>query len=194
MLGFNRHDCCCVLLPSATKLLRLCFYTCLSFCSRGGRLPQCMLGYHPPDQAPPWEQTPPRSRHHSPGDGYCCGRFASYWNAYLFRCCVCRLSSLGLFTRRDCGNVLCITADGLHGFSVIVAITPCQSLHCYPVEHICYNDKKLQSQSNCVKSLLYRTLKSLSFNLCVWWLLIHFIVTTDTSVQFWTSSDVCLGY
>ena len=34
------------------------FYTCLSFFSREGGLPQCMLGY-----TPLWEQTPPRSRH-----------------------------------------------------------------------------------------------------------------------------------
>ena len=58
------------LLPSAMKLWRLCFYTCVSV-HRGG-LPQCMLGYHPPgpgtppgtryppkDQAPPRDQTPP---------------------------------------------------------------------------------------------------------------------------------------
>ena len=46
-------------LPSATKLRRLCFYTCLSFCSRGG-LPQCMLGYHPPRPGtPPPDQAPP---------------------------------------------------------------------------------------------------------------------------------------
>ena len=45
----------------------------LSVCPQGG-LPQCMLGYHTPlDQA-----TPP------PADGYCCGRYASYWNAFLF--------------------------------------------------------------------------------------------------------------
>ena len=50
------------------------------------------LGPGPPDQAPPPrgqvppgpdtppDQTPPpRSR-----DGYCCGRYASYWNAFLF--------------------------------------------------------------------------------------------------------------
>ena len=108
------------LLPSATKLGRLYFYTCLSFCSQGGTggLPQCMLGYYAPppdppgpdtpqDQTPPgpdtpWEQalpppragTPPQSRHplwsrHPPGpdtpraDGYCCRRYASYWNAFL---------------------------------------------------------------------------------------------------------------
>ena len=33
-------------LPSATKLRRLCFYSCLSVHGRG--LPQCMLGCHPP--------------------------------------------------------------------------------------------------------------------------------------------------
>ena len=43
-------------LPSATKLRRLCFYTCLSV-HRGG-LPQCMLGY-PPEQAPPRSRNPP---------------------------------------------------------------------------------------------------------------------------------------
>ena len=36
-------------LPSATKLRRLCFYTCLSV-HRGG-VPQCMLGYHTPTDA-----------------------------------------------------------------------------------------------------------------------------------------------
>ena len=41
------------------SLQRLCFYTCLSFCSQGGGLPQCMLGYHPPSR-------PHRSRHPPP--------------------------------------------------------------------------------------------------------------------------------
>ena len=54
---------------------------------------------HPPEQTP-WDQAPPRSRHppgpgtprgvdppgtrHPPpsADGYCCGRYASYWNAF----------------------------------------------------------------------------------------------------------------
>ena len=41
-------------LPSATKLRRLCFYTCVSV-HRGGGLPQCILGYDTPlkEQAPP---------------------------------------------------------------------------------------------------------------------------------------------
>ena len=65
------------LLPSATKLRRLCFYRRLSVHSGGwgwGCLPQCMLGYHtppranPPEQMPPWQQThtPPREQT-SPG-------------------------------------------------------------------------------------------------------------------------------
>ena len=42
-----------MLLPSATKLRRLCFYTCLSVILFTGRgLPQCMLGYHTPRPAP----------------------------------------------------------------------------------------------------------------------------------------------
>ena len=49
---------------------------CLSFCSQGGCLPQCMLGYTttttPRQTPPPW------------ADGHCCGRYASYWNAFLF--------------------------------------------------------------------------------------------------------------
>ena len=48
-------------LPSATKLRRLCFYTCLSFCSRGG-LPQCMLGYRPLRSTPPGSTPPPGRR------------------------------------------------------------------------------------------------------------------------------------
>ena len=65
----------------------------------GGCLPQCMLGYHnprsrhPPEQTPP-EQTPPRKQT-SPegvdtpwkadsGIRSMSGRYASYWNAFLF--------------------------------------------------------------------------------------------------------------
>ena len=53
-----------IFLPSATKLRRLCcFYTCLSFCSRGGGgLPQYMLGYHPQTHSPPRTKHPPPIR------------------------------------------------------------------------------------------------------------------------------------
>ena len=47
----------------------------LSVCPQEG-LPQCMLGYHPAGSG-----TPTRA------DGYCCGRYASYWNAFLFNLC-----------------------------------------------------------------------------------------------------------
>ena len=53
-----------VFLPSATKLQRLCFNTCLSFCSeRGGGLSACWDTTTPWDQAPPQDQPPPRTRH-----------------------------------------------------------------------------------------------------------------------------------
>ena len=63
------------LLPSATKLRRLCFYTCLSFCSQGGGVPQCMLAYHYPPRSrhPPEADTPPGAdpcwTRHPPGSG-----------------------------------------------------------------------------------------------------------------------------
>ena len=86
---------------------------CQEFCPQGGGcLPQCMLGYtspqsrpplgadtpqtrqtpprirqtpHPPDQA----DTPPRPGRHPPREAYSSirstsGRYASYWNAFLF--------------------------------------------------------------------------------------------------------------
>ena len=43
-------------------------------------------GRHPPLGRHLPRQTPPLARHplgrHSPTDGYCCGRYASYWNAF----------------------------------------------------------------------------------------------------------------
>ena len=127
------------LLPSATKLRRLCFYRrvsvhgggdiCLSACSDTrskppppradtpradtppeqtapqsrnppranppqSRHPQSR--YPPQSRQPPQSRNPPqsrhsprsrqphRSRHPSPRDSHCCGRYASYWNAFLF--------------------------------------------------------------------------------------------------------------
>ena len=72
----------------------------LSVCSQGRSLPQCRItppqsrhkppwSRHPPgadtplEQAPPWKQTPRETRH-PPANGYCCGRYASYRNAFLF--------------------------------------------------------------------------------------------------------------
>ena len=58
----------CILVTTRNKVgARLYFHRRVWFCSLGG-LPQCMLGYHPLDQAPPWEQAPPQTRH-PPGLG-----------------------------------------------------------------------------------------------------------------------------
>ena len=59
--------------PSSTQLLLFITPVCLS--TGEGGLPQCMLEYHTPT---PREQTTP-----PPADGYCCGRYASYWNTFL---------------------------------------------------------------------------------------------------------------
>ena len=40
---------------------------------------QCMVGYTPLVPSAWWDTPPPLS------DGHCCGRYASYWNAFLFR-------------------------------------------------------------------------------------------------------------
>ena len=38
-------------------------------------------------------QTPPPGRHHPPpADGHCCGRYASYWNAFLYKTVIGPLS------------------------------------------------------------------------------------------------------
>ena len=92
-------------LPAATKLWpRLCFYTCVWFCSRGGspgRENPPGQGRTPPRQGdPPGRETPqagrtplgadtpspgadpPRAAHSSIRSTS--GRYASYWNAFLF--------------------------------------------------------------------------------------------------------------
>ena len=60
----------------------------------GGGLPQCMRDTTPQDQTPPQtRQTPPLTRQTPPPPPgsrlqhtvYCCGWYASYWNAFLLR-------------------------------------------------------------------------------------------------------------
>ena len=86
------------------------FYPCLSFCPQGGIWQIPSLAENPPSRDPPgqrppgptppgqthsldkhplgrhpptWADTrPPRQR--PPSDGHCSGRYASYWNAFLF--------------------------------------------------------------------------------------------------------------
>ena len=72
------------LLPAATKLGQGNVFTgiCDSV-NRGGGLPQCMLGYHPPGTTtPPGADTPPREA--DSGIRSTSGRYSSHWNAFLF--------------------------------------------------------------------------------------------------------------
>ena len=95
------------LLPSTTKLRRLCFYRRLSVHRGGGVCLSAWWDTTPPGEDTPGadtpqEQTPPGTRHTPlgpdtppradtpleqtpplPRDGHCCGRYASYWNAFL---------------------------------------------------------------------------------------------------------------
>ena len=50
---------------------------------RGGVLPQCMLGYHPPDQTTPPRPDPPPPREADSSIRSTSGRYASYWNTFL---------------------------------------------------------------------------------------------------------------
>ena len=77
-----------------------------------GCLPKCMLGYthpwadtpppgqtlspwvEPPANTPPPGQTPPAK-----ANGYCCGWYASYWNAFLL---LKPLSNIVRFLSRNC--------------------------------------------------------------------------------------------
>ena len=65
-------ECILVKLQMQMKLQNGYVFTpvCQSFCSQGGSA-QCMVGYTPLGRHPPR------------ADGYCCGRYASYWNAFL---------------------------------------------------------------------------------------------------------------
>ena len=87
------------LLPSANEVY-VFTPVCQSFCSQGGVcLSACWdttpgsrhptAKQTPPGTRPPRSRHPPRSRPPPPQepesrDGYCCGRYASYWNAFLF--------------------------------------------------------------------------------------------------------------
>ena len=101
----------CQFLLSATKLRRLCFYTCLSvILFTGGSTPvhdgihlplgrppsrqihlrqtlpktdpPSLSGQTPPRQTRPIRQTPLQAD--PAADGYCCKRYASYWNGFSF--------------------------------------------------------------------------------------------------------------
>ena len=92
-----------LLLPSATKLQKGDIFTsvCQEFRRQGGVcLNTCWdthpLGRNPPGQTPPQADPPADTPlqadtplpadtpHPQAGDGYCSGRYASYWNVFLF--------------------------------------------------------------------------------------------------------------
>ena len=56
----------------------------------GRHIPACTGADNPPGKHTPRADTHPSGRHHHPwadtptGNGYCCGWYASYWNAFLF--------------------------------------------------------------------------------------------------------------
>ena len=68
---------------------------CLSAC---WDTPPPPTGRHPPGQTPPPGQTtsPPPTQ----ADGYCCGRYASYWNAFL----MLRMYKIESSTRKTCNH------------------------------------------------------------------------------------------
>ena len=70
------------------KVVKVMFYTCLSFCSQGGVSASVHAGIAIlPHQAPRGTPAPgknPREAHPT-GDGCRCGRYASYWNAFLLK-------------------------------------------------------------------------------------------------------------
>ena len=59
---------------------------CQEFCPRGdGVYLSARWDTHPTQgRHPPGQTTPPRGRQPPPADGYCCERYASYRNAFLF--------------------------------------------------------------------------------------------------------------
>ena len=82
--GFPRFGCANprdggknLLLPPANEVCEGYVFTpvCQSFCSQG--VPARGGGLVPRGSGPGGSGDPPR-------DGYCCGRYASYWNVFLF--------------------------------------------------------------------------------------------------------------
>ena len=58
-------------------------------------------GTPPQTRYPPRPGMPPRTRYTPPRYGHCCGRYASYWNAFLFEI-VCNVHFLASSLRNPC--------------------------------------------------------------------------------------------
>ena len=71
-------------LRSTTKLVMLCFSRCLCV-HRGGVCASVDDGIDNPEYTPPSisPRIDPLSIHPTPRHGQCCGRYSSYWNAFL---------------------------------------------------------------------------------------------------------------
>ena len=78
-------------LPPANKVCEGYVFTGVCLFTGGGCLPHCMLGPEA-DTPPPWADiSPPHAVHAGR-----CGRYASYWNAYL-------LTNISLYEGSYCG-------------------------------------------------------------------------------------------
>ena len=82
----------------------------LCVCPQGG-LPQCMLGYHHPRSRhpPPLGADPPpggQAAAPPPTDGYCCGRYAYYWNAFLLNYVITDDDAVNFRCGFNCGHAL----------------------------------------------------------------------------------------
>ena len=96
----------CIVTVCNVVTVRLYFHKHLSFCPRGGGVSQHALGHTPlPGQTPPLGRDPgrhPPGRHtHIPSAyGHCSGRYASYWNAFLYW----ELYWVVIATNKDCNR------------------------------------------------------------------------------------------
>ena len=81
---------------------------------------------HPPRIRPPHSR-PPRSRPPPPKDGYCCRRYASYWNAFLFVVLFqyftrCSFNNSSFLT--SCNNLYVFFSDVDIGFDSATLMAP----------------------------------------------------------------------
>ena len=99
------------LLPPATKLGQGNIFrnVCQEFCSQGGGLPQCMLGYQTPpgadpppgaDTPHPWEQTPPPQEQTPPPSQCMLGDTAKIRAVRILLECI--LVSWSIHTSKEC--------------------------------------------------------------------------------------------
>ena len=90
---------------------------------------------------PPWDQVHPLGQVHPPADGYCCGRYASYWNQFLlYLKWKTKCAPYSLFTFKIFYYILFLIVDGLKLKS--------NNLH---LEKFLYQEKSEGNDKNTVK-------------------------------------------